>query len=104
MISEREELTFKNGATIVLSRGEDGYTVNITGFDKPMIGTYTDIVDLTYDVGKYLKRNYHAAFVEDFFKSEVPEQERDLFKLAIRLRRIEPKWIKPQYLNWLHGV
>ena len=52
MISEREELTLKNSATIVLSRGEDGYTVNITGFDKPMIGTFTDIQELAKQVGQ----------------------------------------------------
>lgn len=104
MISEREELTLKNGATIVLTNGEDGVTVYINGFGKPMMGTYNDICKLTKDIGKYLRNNYKEAFIEDWFRvSKVPEQDRDLHKLAIRLRRIDPTWSKPYYLTWLHG-
>ena len=101
MISEREELTLKNGATIVLSRGEDGYTVNIAGFEKPMIDTFDDIKKLANAIGKYLKKVYPEAFKEDLLSSKVPEQERDLFKLAIRLRRIDGKWSRPYYQTWL---
>ena len=103
MISDTEELTFKNGATIVLTNGEDGYTVIINGFDKPMIGKYSDIKKMAKDIGKYLRKHYGEAFVEDGFGTKVPEQDRDLHKLAIRLRRICPTWSKPYYLTFLDG-
>ena len=103
MISEREELTLKNGATIVLSRGEDGITVNITGFDKPMIGTFDDPMKLANAIGKYLKKVYPEAFKEDLLSSKVPEQERDLNKLSIRLRRIDPTWTRLDYNTFLWG-
>lgn len=103
MASEREEVTFKNGGRIVLTKGEDGVTVNISGFGKPMMGTYNDIQKLTKDIGKYLRMNYSEAFLEDRWGTKVPEQDRDLHKLAIRLRRIDPTWTKPYYLTWLDG-
>ena len=100
MISEREELTLKNGATITLTNGEDGVTVNITGFDEPMIGTYTDIKKMTKDIGEYLSWFYEYWHMFDF---RAQEQDREDNKLAIRLRRINPKYTRIDYLVWLSG-
>ena len=111
MASEREELTFKNGATIVLTNGEDGYTVNITGFDEPMMGTYNDIKKLTEDIGEYLREKYLEMFKEDevhfngkgVYKSPVSGQDKDIYKLSVRLRRINPDHLWYTYAEWLWG-
>lgn len=104
MISEREELTLKNGATIVLTNGEDGVTVHITGFEKPMMKTNNDIKKLAKDIGRFLRKNYGKAFSEDGLFSKVQEQDRDLNKLAIRLRRINPEYTRIDYKVWLWGA
>ena len=102
MISEREEYEFKNGGTLVLSSGEDGYTVEIN-LGKPVIGTYTDIRELAYDIGEYIMSKRPEIFLEDKFGSKVQQQDRELYKIAIRLRRIYPKYTWMDYLSLLHG-
>ena len=101
MISEREEYTFKNGGTVTLTNGEDGVTVELIGFDKPMMGTYNDIKKMTKDIGKFLMKKRPEIYQEDVFGSNVQEQDRELYKLAIRLRRINPKYTRINYNIWL---
>lgn len=103
MISEREDYEFKDGGTLVLSNGEDGVTVNID-LGKPMMGTYNDMKKLTKDIGRYIAKNRPQVFWEDGFGSKVPEQDRELNKIAIRLRRINPKYTRIDYMVWLHGA
>ena len=86
-MSEREEYTFKDGGTLVLTNGEDGITVQID-LGKPMMRTYTDVKKLAKDVGKYLGKYRPQVFWEDGLTSKVPEQDRELDKIAIRMRRI----------------
>lgn len=103
MISEREEYQFKDGGTLVLINGEDGVTVNID-LGKPMMGTYNDMRKLTNDIGNYISSNRPEIFWECSFGSKkVPEQDRELNKIAIRLRRINPKYTRIDYLVWLEG-
>lgn len=102
MISEREEYQFKDGGTLVLTNGEDGVTVEIN-IGKPMMGTYNDMKKLAKDIGSYIAKYCPQAFWEDGFGSKVPEQDRELNKVAIRLRRINPKYTRIDYMVWLHG-
>lgn len=102
MISEREEYEFKDGGTLVLSNGEDGITVEIN-IGKPMMGTYNDMRKLTKDIGRYIAKYCPQAFWDDRIGSKVPEQDRELNKVAIRLRRINPKYTRIDYMVWLHG-
>ena len=85
MISEREEYEFKDGGTLVLTNGEDGVNVEI-------------------NIGKYLGKYCPQAFWDDRIGSKVPEQDRELYKVAIRLRRINPKYTRIDYMVWLHGA
>ena len=103
MISEREEYEFKDGGTLVLTNGENGVTVEID-LGKPMKGTYNDMRKLAKNIGKYLGTNRPQVFWEDGFGSKVPEQDRELNKVAIRLRRINPKYTRIDYMAWLHGA
>ena len=103
MISEREEYSFKNGGTMVLTNAENGVTVEID-LGKPMMGTYNDMKKLSKDMGKYLRKNRPQVFGEDGFGSKVPEQDRELYRIAIRLRRINPKYTRIDYMAWLHGA
>lgn len=103
MISEREDYEFKEGGTLTLTNGEDGVTVNID-LGKPMMGTYNDMKKLTKDIGRYIAKNRPQVFWEDGFGSKVPEQDRELNKIAIRLRRINPKYTRIDYIVWLHGA
>lgn len=102
MISEREEYKFKDGGTLVLTNGEDGVTVEIN-IGKPMMGTYNDMRKLTKDIGSYIAKYCPQAFWDDRIGSKVPEQDRELNKVAIRLRRINPKYTRIDYMVWLHG-
>ncbi len=102
MISEREEYKFKDGGTLVLSNGEDGVTVEIN-LGKPMMGTYNDMKKLANDIGKYIMKNRPEVFMEDGFDSEVLEQDRELEKIAIRMRRINPKYTRISYYSWMYG-
>ena len=102
MISEREEYTFKDGGTLVLTNGEDGITVQID-LGKPVMGTYTDVKKLAKDIGEHLMVHRPQVFWEDGFGSKVPEQDRELNKIAIRLRRIYPKYTRIDYLVWMEG-
>lgn len=102
-MSEREEYTFKDGGTLVLTNGEDGITVQID-LGKPMMGTYNDVKKLAKDIGKYLKHYRPQVFWEDGLGSKVPEQDRELNKIAIRLRRIHPQFTRIDYKVWLHGA
>lgn len=102
MISEREELTLKNGAVITLVNGEDGVTVNIVGFDKPIMGTYNDIKQLTMDIGEFMMVHYRD-FFHGWMDKKVQEQDIESNKLAIRLRRINPQHSRIDYLAWLEG-
>lgn len=103
MISEREDYEFREGGTLTLVNGEDGVTVNID-LGKPMMGTYNDMKKLTKDIGRYIAKNRPQVFWEDGFGSKVPEQDRELNKIAIRLRRINPKFTRIDYAVWLHGA
>lgn len=102
MISEREEYQFKDGGTLVLTNGEDGVTVEIN-IGKPMMGTYNDMRKLTKDIGSYIAKYCPQAFWDDGLCSKVPEQDRELNKVAVRLRRINPKYTRIDYMVWLHG-
>lgn len=102
MISEREEYEFKDGGTLVLSNGEDGVTVEIN-LGKPMMGTYNDMKKLAKDIGRYIAKNRPQLFWDDRIGSKVLEQDRELNKVAIRLRRINPKYTRIDYMVWLHG-
>ena len=103
MVSEREEYEFKDGGTLVLVNGEDGVTVEIN-IGKPMMGTYNDMRKLAKDIGRYISYNRPEIFWEGSFGSKkVPEQDRELNKVAIRLRRINPKYTRIDYLVWLEG-
>lgn len=103
MVSEREEYQFKDGGTLTLVNGEDGVTVNIN-IGKPMMGTYNDIKKLAKDIGKYIRKNRPQIFWEDRIGSKVPEQDRELDKIAIRLRRINPTYTRIDYKIWLDGL
>ena len=103
MISEREEYEFKDGGTLVLTNGEDGVNVEIN-IGKPMKGAYNDMRKLAKDIGKYLGKYCPQAFWDDRIGSKVPEQDRELYKVAIRLRRINPKYTRIDYMVWLHGA
>ena len=103
MISEREEYEFKDGGTLVLTNGEDGVNVEIN-IGKPMKGAYNDMRKLAKDIGKYLAKYCPQAFWDDRIGSKVPEQDRELNKVAIRLRRINPKYTRIDYMVWLHGA
>ena len=102
MVSEREEYEFKDGGTLVLVNGEDGVTVEIN-IGKPMMGTYNDMRKLAKDIGRYIAKYCPQAFWDDRIGSKVPEQDRELNKVAIRLRRINPKYTRIDYMVWLHG-
>ena len=102
MISEREEYSFKDGGTLVLVNGEDGVTVEID-LGKPMMGTYTDMKKLAKDIGRYITNNRPQIIIEDSWGTKVPEQDRELDKIAIRLRRINPEYTRIDYSVWLHG-
>ena len=106
MISEREEYEFKDGGTLVLSNGEDGVTVEIN-LGKPMMGTYNDTFNgmkkLANDIGKYIMENRPEVFMVDGWDSEVLEQDRELEKIAIRMRRINPKYTRISYYSWMYG-
>lgn len=102
MISEREEYKFKDGGTLVLTNGEDGVTVEIN-VGKPMMGTYNDMRKLTKDIGSYIAKYCPQAFWDDRIGSKVLEQDRELNKVAVRLRRINPKYTRIDYMVWLHG-
>lgn len=102
-MSEREDYEFKEGGTLTLVNGEDGVTVNID-LGKPMMGTYNDMKKLTKDIGRYIAKNRPQVFWEDGFGSKVLEQDRELNKVAIRLRRINPKYTRIDYMVWLHGA
>lgn len=102
-MSEREDYEFKEGGTLTLVNGEDGVTVNID-LGKPMMGTYNDMKKLTKDIGRYIAKNRPQVFWEDGFGSKVAEQDRELNKIAIRLRRINPKFTRIDYMVWLHGA
>lgn len=102
MISEREEYEFKDGGTLILVNGEDGVTVNIN-LGEPMMGTYNDMRKLAKHIGRYIAKNRPQVFWEDGWGSKVPQQDRELEKIAIRLRRINPKYTRIDYAVWLHG-
>ena len=48
------EFTFNNGDLIYITKGEDGYTVNILS-DEPLMGTFTDFENLLYGIGEYVQ-------------------------------------------------
>lgn len=102
MISEREEYQFKDGGTLVLTNGEDGVTVEIN-IGKPMMGTYNDMKKLAKDIGRYIAKHRPQIIREDCWGTKVPEQDRELEKIAIRLRRINPKYTRIDYSVWMHG-
>lgn len=102
MISEREEYEFKDGGTLVLTNGEDGVTVEIN-IGKPMMGTYNDMRKLAKDIGRYIAKNRPQIIREDCWGTKVLEQDRELEKIAIRLRRINPKYTRIDYSVWMHG-
>ena len=102
MISEREEYQFKDGGTLVLTSGEDGVTVEIC-IGKPMMGTYNDMKKLAKDIGRYIANNRPQIIWEDSWGTKVPEQDRELEKIAIRLRRINPEYTRIDYSVWMHG-
>ena len=102
MISEREEYEFKDGGTLTLVNGEDGVTVNIN-LGKQVMGTYNDMRQLAQDIGEHLRVHRPQVFLEDGWGSKVPQQDRELEKIAIRLRRINPKYTRIDYVVWLHG-
>lgn len=97
-MSEREEYTFKDGGTLVLTNGEDGITVQID-LGKSVMGTYNDAMKLAKDIGEHLMAYRPQVFWED----GLPEQDRELNKIAIRLRRIYPKYTRIDYLVWMEG-
>lgn len=101
-MSEREEYEFKDGGTLVLSNGEDGVTVEIN-LDKQVTGTYNDMRQLAQDIGEHLRVHRPQVFLEDGWDSKVPEQDRELEKIAIRLRRINPKYTRIDYYAWMYG-
>ncbi len=101
-MSEREVLTLKNGATITLTKGEDGVTVNIVGFETPITRTYTDIKQLAKDIGEFMMVHYKD-FFHGWMDKKVQEQDIESNKLAIRLRRICPQYTRIDYLVWLEG-
>ena len=112
MISEREEYTFKNGGTIILTNGEDGVTVELIGFDEPMMGTYNDMEKLAEDIGAFLKEKRPEIFKEDeihwkksegVYISPVPEHEKEIYKVCVRLRRINPTYLWQTYSEWMWG-
>lgn len=111
MISEREEYTFKNGGTIILTNGEDGVTVELIGFDEPIVGTYTDMEKLTEDIGGFLKEKRPEIFKEDeiHWKGKgvyiwtVPEHEKEIYKVCVRLGRINPTYVWQTYSEWMWG-
>ena len=51
---EQFEFTFNNGDLIYITKGEDGYTVNILS-DEPLMGTFTDFENLLYGIGEYVQ-------------------------------------------------
>lgn len=102
MISEREEYQFKDGGTLVLTNGEDGVTVEIC-IGKPMMGTYTDMKKLAMDIGKYIMECRPEIFKEDVFGSNVQQQDKELYRIAIRLRRINREFTWQDYTRWLWG-
>jgi hypothetical protein len=51
---EQFEFTFNNGDLIHITKGEDGYTVNILS-DEPLMGTFTDFENLLYGIGEYVQ-------------------------------------------------
>ena len=69
-----------------------------------MKGAYNDMRKLAKDIGKYLGKYCQQTFVDDRIGSKVPEQDRELYKVAIRLRRINPKYTRIDYMVWLHGA
>lgn len=109
MASEREEYTFKNGGTVILTNGEDGVTVELIGFDEPMMGTYKDMRKLSEDIGSFLKEKRPEIFKEDevhfngkgVYKS--PTQDKELYNLCVRLRRINPDYLWYTYADWMWG-
>ena len=112
MISEREEYTFKNGGTIILTNGQDGVTVELIGFDEPMVGTYTDMEKLAEDIGAFLKKKRPEIFKEDeihwkksegVYISPVPEHEKEIYKVCVRLRRINPTYVWYWYWEKMWG-
>lgn len=103
MISEREDYEFKDGGRLTLVNGEDGVTVNID-LGKPNAATYTDMKKLTKFIGRYIAKNRPQVLWEDGFGSKVAEQDRELNKIAIRLRRINPQFTRIDYKVWLHGA
>ena len=102
MISEREEYQFKDGGTLVLVNGEDGVTVEID-LGKPVMGTYNDMKKLANDIGRYIAKYRPQIIWEDSWGTKVPEQDRELERIAIRLRRINPEYTRIDYSVWMHG-
>ena len=56
MISEREEYTFKDGGTLVLTNGEDGITVQID-LGKLVMGTFTNFENMLYGIAQVVQEN-----------------------------------------------
>ena len=70
--------TFGNGVMLAFSCGEDGYTVNITGTEEPLIGTFTDLEEMClclaplvqqcgdmgeiYALAEYLDETFHSVY------------------------------------------
>lgn len=53
-MEDKFEFTFNNGDLIYITKGEDGYTVNILS-DEPLMGTFTDFENLLYGIGEYVQ-------------------------------------------------
>lgn len=87
---EEFEYVFADGTTVQVNKGEDGYHVHLyKEGEEPLMGTYTDFKKMVWDIG------------ENFLWWRGLNNEYD--KLAIKLRRLNPKYTRIDIYCWLCG-